>query len=133
MVKTKNYYEGVGRRKTAVARVRLTPATKNTVSVNGKTFEEYFQTEEFRSIVMDSHAASGLKQSFDVSVMVSGSGPHAQAEAVRHGMARAILGYDENLKGVLKEAGFIKRDGRAVERKKPGLKKARKGPTWSKR
>jgi small subunit ribosomal protein S9 len=113
--------------------LRITPSTKTSVVVNDKSFEDYFQTEEFRAVVMDSHVASGLKQNFDISVKVEGSGPHAQAEAVRHGFARAILGYDENLKSVLKEAGFIKRDGRAVERKKPGLKKARKGPTWSKR
>jgi small subunit ribosomal protein S9 len=66
-------------------------------------------------------------------VHVAGSGIHAQAESVRHGFARAILAFDENLRGTLKEAGFLKRDARAVERKKPGLKKARKGPTWSKR
>jgi len=133
MVKTKNYFEGIGRRKTAVARVRITPAKDTSVTVNDKTFADYFQTEELRNTVLDSHKASGLKQEFEVSVHVAGSGIHAQAESVRHGFARAILAFDENLRGTLKEAGFLKRDARAVERKKPGLKKARKGPTWSKR
>jgi small subunit ribosomal protein S9 len=133
VTKTKNYYEGVGRRKTAVARVRIIPSKDVNVVVNDKNFADYFQTEELRNTVLDAHKASGLGQVFELSVHVEGSGIHAQAEAVRHGFARAILAYDANLRPQLKAAQVLKRDARAVERKKPGLKKARKGPTWSKR
>jgi small subunit ribosomal protein S9 len=128
-----NYFQAVGRRKTAVARVRLTPTSKSEVKVNDKTFADYFQTEELRNIIGDAFKASGISQSFNTSVKVTGSGIHAQAEAVRHGVARALVAYDNNLKTVVKKAGFLKRDARQVERKKPGLKKARKSPTWSKR
>jgi small subunit ribosomal protein S9 len=128
-----NYFQAVGRRKTAVARVRLTPASKAEVKVNDKTFADYFQTEELRNIIEDAFKASGISQAFNTSVKVMGSGIHAQAEAVRHGVARALVAYDNNLKTVVKKAGFLKRDARQVERKKPGLKKARKSPTWSKR
>jgi small subunit ribosomal protein S9 len=128
-----NYFQAVGRRKTAVARVRLTPASKAEVKVNDKTFADYFQTEELRNVIEDAFKASGISQAFNTSVKVMGSGIHAQAEAVRHGVARALVAYDNNLKTVVKKAGFLKRDARQVERKKPGLKKARKSPTWSKR
>lgn len=128
-----NYFQAVGRRKTAVARVRLTPASKAEVKVNDKTFADYFQTEELRNVIEDAFKASGIAQAFNTSVKVMGSGIHAQAEAVRHGVARALVAYDNNLKTVVKKAGFLKRDARQVERKKPGLKKARKSPTWSKR
>jgi small subunit ribosomal protein S9 len=128
-----NYFQAVGRRKTAVARVRLTPTSKAEVKVNDKTFADYFQTEELRNVIEDAFKASGISQAFNTSVKVMGSGIHAQAEAVRHGVARALVAYDSNLKTVVKKAGFLKRDARQVERKKPGLKKARKSPTWSKR
>lgn len=129
----KQYFEAVGRRKTAVARVRLTPGTDNAFDVNGKTLADYFQTEELQNIINDAFVASGIAQKFAMTVKVTGSGIHSQAEAVRHGVARAIVDYDQNLKAPVKKAGFLKRDARQVERKKPGLKKARKSPTWSKR
>ena len=130
---TEKYFEGVGRRKTASARVRITPATKASFLINEKTLEDYFQTDERQMIVKDAQKNAGIEQKFMISVHVEGGGIHAQAEAVRHGISRCLVIYDENLRGVLKKAGMLKRDSREVERKKPGLKKARKAPTWSKR
>lgn len=127
------YFEAVGRRKTAAARVRITPTSKESITVNDKTLADYFQTENMQNIVMDAKKASGISQNFLISVHVSGGGIHAQSEAVRHGVSRALVVYDANLRGTLKKAGMLKRDSRQVERKKPGLKKARKAPTWSKR
>lgn len=127
------YFEAVGRRKTATARVRITPGSKESVTVNDKSLNDYFQTDRLMEIVKDSQKASGIAQKFMITVKVVGGGIHAQAEAVRHGISRALVEYDANLRGTLKKAGMLKRDSREVERKKPGLKKARKGPTWSKR
>jgi small subunit ribosomal protein S9 len=130
---TEKYYGAVGRRKTAVARVRITPNKKSSYVINDKTFADYFQTQELRNLIEDAFKASGISQAFAVSVKVLGSGIHSQAEAVRHGISRAIVVYDHNLRTIVKKAGLLKRDSRQVERKKPGLKKARKAPTWSKR
>lgn len=127
------YFEAVGRRKTASARVRITPATKASFTINDKTLEDYFQTEERQSIIAQAQKAAGIEQKFLITVHVEGGGIHAQAEAVRHGISRCLVTYDINLRGDLKKAGMLKRDSREVERKKPGLKKARKAPTWSKR
>jgi small subunit ribosomal protein S9 len=130
---TDRYFEAVGRRKTASARVRITPASKASFAINDKNLEDYFQTEERQEIVKSAQKAAGIEQKFLITVHVEGGGIHAQAEAVRHGISRALTVYDINLRGDLKKAGMLKRDSREVERKKPGLKKARKGPTWSKR
>ncbi len=130
---TERYFEAVGRRKTASARVRITPATKASFLINEKSLEDYFQTEERQMIVHSAQKAAGIDQKFLTTIHVEGGGIHAQAEAVRHGISRAIMAYDANLRGALKKAGMLKRDSREVERKKPGLKKARKSPTWSKR
>lgn len=127
------YYEAVGRRKTASARVRITPSSKASITINDKKIEDYFQTDERQMIVRDAEKNSGIEQKFVITVHVEGGGIHAQAEAVRHGISRCLVVYDENLRGTLKKAGMLKRDSREVERKKPGLKKARKAPTWSKR
>jgi small subunit ribosomal protein S9 len=131
--KTEKYFEAVGRRKTASARVRITPTTKESITVNDKAFADYFQTEERQEIVKSAQKAAGIEQKFLITVHVAGGGIHAQSEAVRHGISRALTVYDINLRGDLKKAGMLKRDQREVERKKPGLKKARKAPTWSKR
>jgi small subunit ribosomal protein S9 len=134
MVKTsEKYFEAVGRRKTAGARVRITPGSKESVTINDKSLGDYFQTENLQTIATEAFKASGIAQKFAVTVKVQGGGIHSQAEAVRHGLSRALVTYDEHLKGTLKKAGFLKRDQREVERKKAGLKKARKSPTWSKR
>lgn len=126
------YTEAVGRRKTASARVRITPASKNTFKVNNRDLASYFPTKELRKIVEE--ATTKLKGgTFDISIHVKGGGIHSQAEAVRHGIARALVKYDESAKTKMKTAGFLKRDPRAKERRKFGLKKARKAPQWSKR
>lgn len=133
-VETKNrYIEAVGRRKTAIARVRITPATKTSFTVNDKDVKEYFVTEELQMIAQEAVSKSEVGEKFLVSVHVLGGGIHAQAEAVRHGLSRTLVERDEQVKNTLKKLGFLKRDSRQVERKKFGLKKARKAPTWSKR
>ena len=130
---TKKYLETVGRRKTAVARVRITEADKSTYVVNGKKLSEYFPTNELQGIVKDALKISKVEAKFTVSGLVKGGGINAQAEAFRHGISRALLMFDEESKKTLKKAGFLKRDPRMKERKKFGLKKARKSPQWNKR
>jgi len=123
----KDYTEALGRRKTATARVRLYPASKMEFSINGKTLEDFFGTEELRKKVTEAFDAT--KEKYLVVSYVKGSGINAQAEATRLGIARALVKLDSEARGELKEKGFLKRDPRSVERKKPGLKKARKAPT----
>lgn len=130
---TKKYIETVGRRKTSVARARLTPAGKSSMSVNDKPVNDYFTVAEQREIVTEAVAASKLEQKFDITVMVKGGGVNSQAEAIRHAIARALIAFDQTLRKDLKKAGYLKRDPRAKERRKFGLKKARKAPQWSKR
>lgn len=127
------YIEAVGRRKTAIARVRITPATKGSFVVNEKDVKDYFVTGELQMIAQEAISKGEVGEKFAVSVHVTGGGIHSQAEAVRHGLSRTLVIRDENVKNTLKKLGFLKRDSRQVERKKFGLKKARKAPTWSKR
>lgn len=131
--KDQRYIETIGRRKTASARVRMTPAAKTEISVNGKELLVYFPTEELRGIVREAFDMSEDDVKFKVTVKVSGSGVHSQAEAVRHGISRALVRHNEELRKKLKKAGFLKRDPRAKERKKFGLKGARRAPQWAKR
>jgi small subunit ribosomal protein S9 len=134
MAETKtNYIEAVGRRKTAIARVRITPSAKGSFIINDKEVKDYFATGELQSIAQEALGKSEIKDKFAVTVKVLGGGIHAQAEAVRHGLSRTLVLRDEEVKNTLKKLGFLKRDSRQVERKKFGLKKARKAPTWSKR
>lgn len=126
-----SFKQGLGRRKTSVARVRLYPSAEIKFNINGKTLEEYFETEELRNIASEALTTNGLK--FLVTVAVKGSGKAAQAESIRLGISRALLEVNPELRGDLKSAGYLKRDPRSVERKKPGLKKARKAATWRKR
>lgn len=133
MAESTNYVTAVGRRKTASARVKMTPAKENSVTVNGKAAGDYFKTAERESITADVFGAGEWKQNYAVEARVVGGGISAQAEAVRHAMARALTKIEEGTRGTLKAAGFLTRDARAVERKKPGLRKARKRPQWSKR
>lgn len=129
---SEKYFEAVGRRKTSVARVRLVSASKNTFKINDRDLASYFPTAELQKVVEE--ALSKTKTgNFNVSVHTNGGGIHSQAEAVRHGISRALVKYDESSKSKLKSAGFLKRDPRAKERRKFGLKKARKAPQWSKR
>lgn len=128
-----NYVTAVGRRKTASARVKLAPAKENSVTVNGVSAREYFKTAERESITGDVFRAGEWKENYAVTARVTGGGVNAQAEALRHGIARALTKAEEASRPALKTAGFLTRDARAVERKKPGLRKARKRPQWSKR
>lgn len=130
---THKYFEAVGRRKTAIARVRLHPAAKAGYEVNGKTLEAYFPVKEMQATVVEPIVNGKPAEKFHVTAKLVGGGISAQSEAMRHGIARALLEYDIELRGKLKKAGYLKRDPRAKERRKFGLKKARKSPQWSKR
>ena len=125
-------YMGTGRRKKSVARVRLVPGNGNVV-VNKRDIENYFGLETLRVIVNQPLVLTGAKEKFDVLVNVHGGGFTGQAGAIRHGIARALVISDEALKSELKKAGFLTRDPRMKERKKYGLKKARRAPQFSKR
>jgi len=130
---TKKYFEAVGRRKTAIARVRLFPGTKAGFEINGKTLEEYFPVKEMQITANEAITNAKAGDKFHVTVKLVGGGIAAQSEALRHGIARALLVYDINMRGTLKKLGFLRRDPRAKERRKFGFKKARKSPQWSKR
>lgn len=133
MAEQKRYYQGTGRRKTAVARVRLFPGTGEFI-VNGRTAQEFFGGRQFLHHTIQSPLVlTNLQDSFNVLVKVRGGGDSGQAQAVRHGIARALLDSDETLRPVLKKAGFLTRDPRMKERKKAGLRRARKAPTYTKR
>lgn len=132
--KADQYYEGIGRRKSAVARVRIVESTKgNEIIVNGKKNDEFFDTEELRVTVVAPMTATGTEKKFSVSVLVKGGGIRGQAEATQLGLSRALIKFDEELQKTLRDLDYLKRDPRQKERKKPGLKKARKSPQWSKR
>jgi small subunit ribosomal protein S9 len=133
MSETQKYIETVGRRKTAIARARITPSAKSSYSVNDKSVEDYFKVAEQRDIVMNAMAEAKIDQKFAITIMVKGGGVNAQAEAIRHAIARGLITFDQTLRKDLKKAGYLKRDPRAKERRKFGLKKARKAPQWSKR
>lgn len=130
---TERYIESIGRRKTAAARVRITPATKQSITINDRDVNEYFLVKEEQTNVIAPFNSTKIQQKFKVTAVVKGGGAHAQSEAVRHGIARALVEYDAELRKIVKAEGFLKRDGRAKERRKFGLKKARKAPQWSKR
>lgn len=123
----------VGRRKEAIARVHLTAGGTGLVTVNGKPLEQYFTEKHLREAVLRPFTVSTLGKSLDVSVKVLGGGRSGQAQSVAHGIARALLAYDENLKPTLRRASLLTRDARVKERKKPGLRRARRAPQWSKR
>ena len=125
-------YMGTGRRKKSVARVRLVPGNGKVV-INNREIETYFGLETLRMIVNQPLVLTGSKDKFDVLVNVHGGGFTGQAGAIRHGVSRALLLSDETLKAALREAGFLTRDSRMVERKKYGKKKARRSPQFSKR
>ena len=128
----KEYFEGIGRRKESVARVRITKSGRSGFIVNERKFEEYFNREDHQIVAREALEKMSVG-SFSVSVIVRGGGISSQAEAVRLGTARALVKFDSELRGELKKLGFLKRDPRSVERKKFGLRKARKSPQWSKR
>jgi small subunit ribosomal protein S9 len=128
------YTAAVGRRKTSIARVRATQAAKNSFIINdGKSIDDYFKTEAQRIIVAEALALAKLPHNLAITVKVSGGGVNSQAEAIRHALARILILINPELRKDLKKVGFLKRDPRAKERRKFGLKKARKAPQWSKR
>jgi small subunit ribosomal protein S9 len=126
------YFAAVGRRKTSVARVRIS-AGKGNVTVNGKTMAVYFPDEHWQNTLKTPLVLVGKEKEFDVSVLAHGGGVNSQAEATRHGIARALEKFDGTLRPTLKKAGLLTRDPREKERKKPGLKRARRAPQFSKR
>ena len=125
-------YQGTGKRKTSVARVILRPGDGKTW-FNGRTIEDYFPRATHRTALMAPLQVAGAEGTYDLRVRVEGGGPTGQAEAIRHGVARALVEADPELRTVLKREGFLTRDARIVERKKAGLHKARKAPQFSKR
>ena len=131
MAKATTYY-GTGRRKSSVARVFMTPG-KGEMSINGRTIDDYFGLETLKVIVRQPLVATENAEKFDVIVNVRGGGYTGQAGAIRHGIARALLQVDGDFRPVLKKAGFLTRDPRMKERKKYGLKGARRAPQFSKR
>ena len=129
--KLKSFY-GTGRRKHSVARVRLYPGSGN-VTINGRTIDDYFGLDTLKLIVRQPLELTETGAQFDVVCTVAGGGVTGQAGAIRHGITRALIQYDESFRPALRKAGFVTRDARSVERKKVGLHKARKRPQYSKR
>ncbi|MEC9341193.1 MAG: 30S ribosomal protein S9 [Pseudomonadota bacterium] len=125
-------YTSVGRRKSSVARVRLGFGSGR-ITVNDRSLDEYFGRETSRMIVRQPFAAVDKPETFDVDVTVTGGGPNGQAGAIRHGITRALIAFDEAMRQPLRRAGFVTRDSREVERKKVGLHKARRAQQYSKR
>ena len=132
MAKAKEQFYGTGRRKSAVARVYIKPG-KGNITVNKRDIEEYFGLETLKTIVRQPLVATDTEKKYDINVNVKGGGTTGQAGAIRHGIARALLKVDEDFRSTLKSAGYLTRDPRMKERKKPGLKAARRAPQFSKR
>jgi small subunit ribosomal protein S9 len=130
---SKKFITAVGRRKTAIATVRIAPADKNSVLVNKKSAKEYFKTDERAKVAEEALAVAESTEHYAVIAHVEGGGVAAQADALRHAISRALIKAEPKTRAVLKSAKFLRRDSRAKERKKPGLVKARKAKQWSKR
>jgi small subunit ribosomal protein S9 len=128
-----DYYEAVGRRKTATARVRLYPGGDGTIIINDRPLSDYFSAEAVPTDLRDPLRVTGMQARFNVSVKVKGGGTTGQADAISLGIARALLKADPELRSPLRRGGFLTRDARVKERKKPGLKRARKAPQYTKR
>ena len=132
MAKSKEQFYGTGRRKSAVARVYI-KAGKGNITINKRDLDDYFGLETLKTIVRQPLVATETEKKYDINVNVRGGGTTGQAGAIRHGIARALLKVDEDFRPTLKAAGFLTRDPRMKERKKPGLKAARRAPQFSKR
>ncbi|MCI6639313.1 MAG: 30S ribosomal protein S9 [Pygmaiobacter massiliensis] len=132
MYETKPYFYGTGRRKSSVARVRVYNGTGK-ITINDRDIDDFFGLETLKLVVRQPLALADVDGKFDIVVRVAGGGVSGQAGAIRHGLSRALLQYDENLRPALKKAGFLTRDPRMKERKKYGLKAARRAPQFSKR
>lgn len=129
----KRYFYSVGRRKTSSAQVRLYPEGTGRIVVNGKPVDEYFSRPQDLIALARPLNAAGHEDTFDITIVVRGGGVTGQSGAVSHGLARALVKYDEDLRTVMRRGGFLTRDSRMKERKKPGLKRARKAPQYTKR
>lgn len=127
------FTKAIGRRKTATARIRLYKGNDGLIMVNGANSNQYFAEEELLAIINQPLKLAGLVKDFNISINVAGGGKKGQAEAVRHGIARALLLINPDLRALFKVKNWITRDARKKERKKPGLKKARRAPQWAKR
>ncbi|MDO8581563.1 MAG: 30S ribosomal protein S9 [bacterium] len=130
---TRKYHRAVGGRKNASAQVHIFPNGKGDITVNGKPLAKYFPYFEFQQIVISPLEQVGQLDKVDVSVKVAGGGTRGQAEATRHGIALALTALNENFRRALRKIGYMTRDPRKKERKKPGLKRARRAPQWQKR
>ncbi|MFH1423899.1 MAG: 30S ribosomal protein S9 [Candidatus Nealsonbacteria bacterium] len=131
--KALHFFEAVGRRKTAVARVHLQAQDSREFVINGKPLDKYFPAQDLQQIVLSSLEKMDCLGKFSVTARVNGGGLHAQSEALRHGIARALTEFNPEFRARLKKAGFLTRDSRMRERKKFGLKRARRAPQWTKR
>ncbi|HEY4476461.1 MAG TPA: 30S ribosomal protein S9 [Candidatus Paceibacterota bacterium] len=127
------YTEAIGRRKTSIARVRLTPSTKQELIINDRPFDRYFAISDLQRIIVAPLALAAATEKWTISAHVRGGGIHSQAEAIAMGLARVLVKITPELRPVLKQKKFLRRDPRMKERRKFGLKKARKAPQWSKR
>jgi len=130
-----NYFYGIGKRKTSIAQIRIYPGSGNQseIFVNERKMEDYFSISRLKDIVKSPLTISGQDKKFNVKIKVNGGGINSQAEAIRLGISRALVKFDSELKKPLRDKGYVTRDARKVERKKPGLKKARRAPQWAKR
>ena len=133
VTKGKKYYAAIGRRKTARARVRLYPGKKGVIEINGKDWQEYFPQLILREIVLAPFKELGVENQFEGTILVQGGGFRSQAEAIRLGVSRALIKFDPELRAQLKSASYLSRDPRMRERKKYGLKRARRAAQWKKR
>ena len=129
----KPYFYGTGRRKSSVARVHVYENGTGTITINGRDIDDYFGLDTLKLIINQPFGVTGTEAKFDIVANVKGGGMSGQAGAIRHGLARALLTVDENYRSALKKAGFLTRDPRMKERKKYGLKAARRAPQFSKR
>lgn len=129
----RKYVYAKGRRKTAVASVRLFEKGKNFIEINGKPLNEYYTNASLQGLVKEALVRTSTEGQFDISIKVHGGGQHSQAESIRHAISKALVTLDKERRTPLKKLGFLTRDPRQKERKKPGLKRARRAPQWSKR
>lgn len=127
------YHYAHGKRKTSVANVRLYPGGEGKIEINGKSAKDFFTVGTQMGTLKEPLKAVNMLNDFNITVQVRGGGTTGQAQAIRHGMAKGLVAFDPMLRSVLKKGGFLTRDSRKVERKKPGLKKARRAPQWAKR
>lgn len=130
---SRKYFYTVGKRKTSIATVRLYPDGEGKIDINGKPAKNYFTVPTQLGTILDPLKATKNLKNVDITVQVKGGGNTGQAEAIRHGISRALVEHDVLLRPQLKKLGYLTRDSRKVERKKPGLKKARRSPQWAKR